>query len=359
MRAAATAMAAIVALAVTGMGEATAMGEELTRTGPAPVVGAGADGLRLAGRTIPWPRSVSADAVAALKAAHSQPRATMPDPTDTDAWHAVIAQIDAGMAAAYAGPPDPTVTVDSGTFAGVAVHRARPRALPAGDRRLYIEIHGGALVFGAGAFARACGVRAAGNFGVEAVAIDYRMPPDHPYPAALDDCVAVYAAEVERRGAGNIIVGGGSAGGNLAAALLLRAKAQSLPMPAALLLLSPEVDLTESGDSFETLMGIDPVLKSRLTESIALYAQGRRLDDPFLSPLFGDLAGFPPTLLQSGTRDLFLSNTVRMHRKLRSAGVDAELHLFEAMPHGGFFAEPEDGEKDKEIARFVAAHWPT
>jgi acetyl esterase/lipase len=202
-------------------------------------------------------------------------------------------------------------------------------------------------------------VRDAAQFGVEVAAIDYRMPPDHPYPAALDDCVAVYAAEVARRGARNIIVGGGSAGGNLAAALMLRAKAQGLPMPAALMLMSPEVDLTESGDSFEVLMGIDPVLKSRLTETIALYADGHPLDDPLLSPLFGDLAGFPPTLLQSGTRDLFLSNTVRMHRRLRQAGVAAELHIFEAMPHGGFFAGPEDEDKDREVAHFVATHWPT
>lgn len=128
-------------------------------------------------------------------------------------------------------------------------------------------------------------------------------------------------------------------------------------MPAGLVLMTPEVDLTESGDTFETLMGIDPVLKARLTESIALYAAGRPLDDPMLSPLFGDLNGFPPTLLQSGTRDLFLSNTVRMHRRLLQVGVPAELHVFEAMPHGGFFAGPEDMDKDTEIARFVAAHW--
>ena len=129
-------------------------------------------------------------------------------------------------------------------------------------------------------------------------------------------------------------------------------------MPAALVLLSPEVDLTEGGDSFEALMGLDPVLKSRLSVANALYAAGRALDDPLLSPLFGDLRGFPPTLLQSGTRDLFLSNTVRMHRALRGADVAAELHVFEAMPHGGFFTGPEDADKDREIARFVARHWP-
>ena len=89
-----------------------------------------------------------------------------------------------------------------------------------------------------------------------------------------------------------------------------------------------------------------------------LFAHGADLADPCLSPLFGDLSAFPPTLLQSGTRDLYLSNAVRMHRKLRQAGIAAELHVFEAMPHGGFFAGPEDADKDAEIARFVAARWP-
>jgi acetyl esterase/lipase len=105
-------------------------------------------------------------------------------------------------------------------------------------------------------------------------------------------------------------------------------------------------------------MGLDPRLSSRLTQTIALYANGHALDDPLLSPLFGDLAGFPPTLLTSGTRDLFLSNTVRMHRRLRDAGVAADLHVFEAMPHGSFSGAPEDEGLTNELVRFVAAHWP-
>jgi acetyl esterase/lipase len=122
-------------------------------------------------------------------------------------------------------------------------------------------------------------------------------------------------------------------------------------------LLTPEADLTESGDTFHTNLGIDSVLTSSLADSIRLYAGDSDLEHPYLSPLFGDLTGpFPPTFLQSGTRDLFLSNTVRMHRQLRSGGVDAELHVFEAMPHGGFFGAPEDEEMAKEIRRFLASH---
>ena len=122
-----------------------------------------------------------------------------------------------------------------------------------------------------------------------------------------------------------------SAGGNLAAALLVRARDEGLPMPAALVLPTPMVDLTESGDTFQTLNGVDGGLRSQIAVNL-LYANGHDLTDPYLSPLFADLSGFPPTFLQSGTRDLFLSNTVRLHRKLLAAGVDTELHIFEAMP---------------------------
>ena len=148
---------------------------------------------------------------------------------------------------------------------------------------------------------------------------------------------------------------GASAGGNLAAALVVRARDEGLPLPAALVLISPELDLTESGDSFHTNLGIDNVLGS-LIQTNLLYANGHDLDDPYLSPLFADVTGFPPTFLQAGTRDLFLSNSVRMHRKLRAAGVEAELHVFEAMPHGGFAGAPEDLDLRLEIRRFLDSH---
>ena len=196
----------------------------------------------------------------------------------------------------------------------------------------------------------------AARTGLHTWSVDYRMPPDFPYPTPLDDCLAVYRALLEVKRPEQIVVGGGSAGGNLAAALMLKARAAGLPMPACLLLFSPEVDLTESGDTFETNQGVDTVLVNRLSDSIALYANGHDLSDPFLSPLFGDVSNFPPTFLQSGTRDLFLSNTVRLHRALRAGDVEAELHVWEAMPHGGFFGAPEDAELGLEVRRFLAKH---
>lgn len=316
-----------------------------------------AEGISLPARLIPWPKSISDEARAMLTGAESAPRVPMPVPGDVDAWRAFIAELDRDLLPIAEYWLDPAIPMETKEIAGVTVHFARPVGHDPTDLRVYVEIHGGGLVSGAGAFCHASAAIAAARHGVQAVAIDYRMPPDHPFPAALDDCVAVYRHLTEHHGADRLIVGGASAGGNLAAALMLRARDEGLPLPAALLLMTPEVDLTESGDTFETLIGLDPILWSRLTEANALYAGAWPLDHPYLSPLFGDLAGLPPTLVQSGTRDLFLSNAVRMHRALREAGVAAELHVFEAMPHGGFFSGPEDEAMNREIARFVAAHW--
>ena len=150
--------------------------------------------------------------------------------------------------------------------------------------------------------------------------------------------------------------GGASAGGNLAAALMFRIRDEGLPQPGALVLLSPATDLTQSGDTFHTNLGLDTALRGATDDLIWLYARDHDLTDPYLSPLFGDFsAPFPPTFLQSGTRDLLLSSTVRMHRAMRAAGVDAELHVFEAMPHGGFWGAPEDEELADELRRFIAA----
>ncbi len=240
---------------------------------------------------------------------------------------------------------------------GVTVYVIHPdHVADSPDTPIYLEIHGGALILAGGDLCRLMATGGALRRDMISWAVDYRMPPLHPYPAALDDCMAVYRKALEARSPEDIFVGGGSAGGNLAAALLLRAKDEGLPMPAALILGTPEVDLTESGDTFHTLLGIDSVLRPLMQVNL-LYANGHDLAHPYLSPLFGDVSGFPPTFLQSGTRDLFLSNTVRMHRALRAAGVEAELHVFEAMPHGGFGGmTPEDNELAREVKHFVDRH---
>ncbi len=211
---------------------------------------------------------------------------------------------------------------------------------------------------GSGELCRAFAIGMAGRIQARVWSVDYRMPPDHQYPAALDDCLAAYRALLRERKPSEIVIGGGSAGGNLAAATVLRARDEGLPLPAAVFLGTPELDLTESGDSFQTNLGVDTILRGSLMYDSLLYAGGHDLSHPYLSPLFGDFSkGFPPTFLSTGTRDLFLSNTVRMHRKLRNAGISAELHVEEAGPHGGFSMAPEGEEMNRELRRFLREHW--
>ena len=196
--------------------------------------------------------------------------------------------------------------------------------------------------------------------GMRVWAVDYRMPPDHPYPAAVDDCLAAYRSLLKEHRAEEIVVGGVSAGGNLTATLILRGRDEGLPLPAAAVLATPGVDFTRSGDTAKTNLGVDTVLTNDDPAPLMLYAGGHDLTDPYLSPLFGDFSkGFPPTLLASGTRDVLLSDTVRMHRALRAAGVPAELHVLEAAPHGFFGGgTPEDDDLDREIRRFIEDHCP-
>jgi acetyl esterase/lipase len=227
-----------------------------------------------------------------------------------------------------------------------------PPRLNADDRGVVLEMHGGALILCGGELCKLMGIGSTNRLQKRIWSVDYRMPPEHPYPAALNDCLNAYRTLLRERSPKEIIVSGGSAGGNLAAALILRARDEGLPLPAGLILGTPEIDLTESGDSFQTNNGVDPGLRSLMPVNL-LYADGHDLRHPYLSPLFGDLSGFPPTILTTGTRDLYLSNTVRMHRALRAAGVKAELHVTEAGPHSGFPGGPEGQEIDKEILRFI------
>jgi acetyl esterase/lipase len=154
-------------------------------------------------------------------------------------------------------------------------------------------------------------------------------------------------------------VGGASAGGNLAAEQILRARDDRLPLPAAEVLMTPGADFTESGDSHQVNLGLDPLIPGSGRPAFLLYSGGHDLTHPFLSPLYGDFTkGFPPAILTTGTRDMLLSDTVLLHRALRRAGVPADLHVTEAAGHGGFMGmAPEDQEILGEVRRFAESHW--
>jgi acetyl esterase/lipase len=199
-----------------------------------------------------------------------------------------------------------------------------------------------------------------GHFRV--LSIDYRRPPDFPYPAALDDGVAVWKGALKMAEAKNMGVFGTSAGGALTLSMVLRARQEGLPLPGAIAPGTPMSDLTGTGDSFHTNFMVDNVLVGsggRCDAMARLYANGHDLKDPMLSPVYGDMRGFPPAILTTGTRDLLLSNTVRVHRKLRQAGVEAELHVYEGQSHAHYMRAsdaPETREAFQEIARFFDKH---
>jgi acetyl esterase/lipase len=250
--------------------------------------------------------------------------------------------------------------VDDLCIDGISVFAITPSDLDPTDTRVVLDIHGGAFIVGGGEVCRSMGIMAARKVGMRLWSVDYRMPPDHPHPCAVEDCLVAYRALLEEHRPEEIVVGGTSAGGNLTAALILRARDEGLPLPAAAILLTPALDLTQSGDSFQTNLGVDTVITTSDPGALLLYAGGHDLKDPYLSPLFGDFSkGFPPTLLASGTRDVLLSDTVRMHRALRAAGVHAELHVLEAAPHGFFRGRtPEDRDLDREVRRFIDDYCP-
>jgi monoterpene epsilon-lactone hydrolase len=279
--------------------------------------------------------------------------AAYPALDDAAAWRGYIDAVDASVLpmlqqmSAHA-----TAEVTERKAASAQVFDIVPPGLGPDDRSVVLDMHGGALILCGGESCKLMGIGSAARYRRRVWAVDYRMPPAHPYPAALDDCIAAYRALLAEREPSKIIVSGGSAGGNLAAALILRARDEGLPMPAGVILNTPEIDLTESGDSFHANLGVDPSLRSLIPVN-QLYANGEDLKHPYLSPLFGDLKDYPPTILTTGTRDLYLSNTVRMHRALRAAGVTAELHVIEAGAHIGFPGAPEGEAIDAEIREFI------
>jgi acetyl esterase/lipase len=312
--------------------------------------------FRVPEREIAVPGHLSPEAQAFLSmprfASHGYPALD-----DTAGWKQFIASSEAIMLTYLSGREFAPGTVTERREGGALAYEIVPEGASADDRRVYLDIHGGALIMGAGEICKIMAQVPATLHDCRVVSVDYRTAPEHPYPASLDDCMTFYRALLKERDPSDIVIGGGSAGGNLVAATILRARDEGLPLPAAAVLISPEVDLTESGDSFRTNAGIDPM--GSLMEVNLLYANGADLSHPYLSPLLGDFTkGFPPTLITAGTRDLFLSNAVRLHRKLRAADIPAELHILEAAPHGAFAERsPEEAEVGKEIRGFCARWW--
>ncbi len=227
----------------------------------------------------------------------------------------------------------------------------------ANRNRVLIHVHGGAYVLGPGEAGTSEAIMMAGRARIKVISVDYRMPPDFPYPAAMDDAVAVFKEVVKTTDPKKVGIFGTSTGGGMTLAMVLRAKKEGLPLPGAIAPGTPWSDMTKTGDTYFTNEMVDNVLVSNdgwLGDAANLYANGHDLRDPMLSPIYGDLQGFPPTILTSGTRDLFLSNTVRVHRKLRASGVVADLIVFEGLSHAQYLFAPDSPESKEHFAEVGA-----
>ncbi|VVP66747.1 Acetyl esterase [Pseudomonas fluorescens] len=316
-------------------------------------------------KTIPLPSTVSPRLSEMVSAPYQYPKWTGNHPQDTNDWKPFVATLAADIVARLGALRDRLgVTIEPATMGGVPVFVLQ-RRVPAAEHRnrVLLYIHGGGFLFNPGESGTMEATLIAGLEGFKVVSVDYRMIPDFPAPAALDDVTAVYKALLSQYDADRIGVVGTSAGGNLTLALMHRAKAERLPLPAAIAPATPWADLTEEGggDTMETLEWVDNTLvsyKGYLSDAAPAYANGQDMVDPFLSPLRGNFTDFPPTILTSGTRDLFLSQTVLTHRKLRRAGVEAQLHVFEGMSHAQHMDAdaPEAKEAYMEISSFFDKH---
>jgi acetyl esterase/lipase len=313
-------------------------------------------------RSIPVPQTVSPE----MQKLIAQPLSGVWNvfPPTPDGWKEQIRGIEAATAKGLPALRERfKVKVEPTVIDGVKAYVVTPETIaPENRNRLLVHVHGGCFASFSGESATVEPIYMAGFGRFKVIAVDYRVPPDHPYPAALDDAMTVWKALSKTMPAKNMAIFGSSAGGNLTLAMVLRAKQESLPLPGAIAPGTPMSDLTGAGDSFQTNAMVDNVLVAygaNCDQRAKLYTAGRDPKDPLLSPVYGDLRGFPPAILTTGTRDLLLSNTVRVHRKLRQAGVEAMLQVFEGQAHAQYYRDPgapESREAFEEIARFFDRH---
>ena len=250
----------------------------------------------------------------------------------------------------------PGISAEAARIANRPGEWLRPEGSPGTGLLLYL--HGGAYVQGSVRTHRALAARLALASGAATFIFDYRLAPEHPFPAALDDAFAVYQSLRASHPGERIAVAGDSAGGGLALALALRVNAEAAVMPAALALLSPWTDLTFGNASHQTLAGVDPYFpdSTPLRMAAAAYCAGRSARDPLVSPQFADLSGMPPTLIHVGALEALLDDSRLLAQRMRAQGCEARLEVYPRMWHvwqifGGQLREAD--QSIDELSRFI------
>jgi monoterpene epsilon-lactone hydrolase len=262
---------------------------------------------------------------------------------------------------APAGRPHPVpddVPVTEVTAGGVAAHWLDAPGVDAG--RVLMFLHGGGFEFGSVRSDGELAARLGRAGGMRVLFPEYRLAPEHHFPAAIDDVVAAYRWLRVDQGlpASSIAVAGDSAGGGLAVALLVAIRDAGEALPAAAVLMSPTVDLTSSGASMTERVDQDPISTPALLRQFASdYLAGADPRTPLASPLFASLAGLPPLLILVGTADLLLSDSERLAAAAEQAGVDVTLEIGEGLPHVYplMLGTPEAAEATEEVGKFLRA----
>ena len=211
----------------------------------------------------------------------------------------------------------------------ISVNRAHMK------KYIILHCHGGGYSTGSSLYARTLTSKLAASTSMDVLCFDYRLAPEHPYPAAVEDAMKVWNyLMLLGYGARDVILTGDSAGGNLALALSLRLKAEGRLLPRGLVLMSPWTDLTSSGESFTEKADLDPVLnREYIDRMIEAYAPGRDLEDPMISPLFGSFEGFPPTYIQVGENEILFSDAGRLYQALMRDSVSVKMDVYPGMWH--------------------------
>ena len=230
-------------------------------------------------------------------------------------------------------------------------------------RGTLFHIHGGGFALGSAESSVGLASSLARKTDMRAVSVDYRLAPEHPYPAALHDVTVAYRALVEESGsADHVVVSGESAGGNLAVELLIAESAEARKMPAAAVLLSPMTDLTVTGESYAGKENVDPAISAEAIRTRAAdYLAGTDPGDPLVSPVFADLSGLPPLLIQAGSHEVLLNDATRLAEKAAADDVAVILDITPGVPHvfqafAGLLDEAEAA-LDR-VARFVKDNTP-
>jgi acetyl esterase/lipase len=318
------------------------------------------DGILVPEHFVPTPTTISPQAQAMLRS--KLPVGGNPTPksrSDAAGWAAYRKAGDTGMimmtrhyATQYPGE------VVTHQLSASKLYEITPGDLAAENRgRAIYYVHGGGFTLGGGEAAIYPAMQMAGMAKCKVYSIDYRLAPEFPFPVPLDDTLEGYRFILGQHDARRVGVFGPSAGANLVPAMVLKARDLGVPMPATCAMHSCPSDMSQQGDTGYTNDTVDIILKHASPELSRTYAGDHDLKDPYLSPVYADYAkGFPPSVLTSGTRDLLLSGTVRLHRAMVRAGVKAELHVWEAMTHAPFFNAPEEQELYMQHIDFMLAH---